>query len=221
MANIEINVRPETSEDYRAVEWLTREAFWNLHVPGCDEHLVAHKLRGSAAFIPQLDFVAESEGRLVGNIMYSHAKVVDKQGGEHAVICFGPLSVLPAYQGQGVGEALVRHSLAKAAELGYSAVIIYGAPGYYSRFGFEKAEDYKITTAEGKCIDALQVLPLKKDALAGVRGRFVEDEVFQLCEEETEAFEKTFPPKMKRVTLSQHAFQAILKTLHDPDPEDE
>ena len=88
-------IRRETENDYRTVEELTREAFWNLYVPGCTEHFVLHNLRKSRDFIPELDFIAEKEGQIVGNIVYSRGIIRDAQGAEHTVLCFGPVSVLP------------------------------------------------------------------------------------------------------------------------------
>ena len=93
-----IVIRNEDKKDSRIVEELTREAFWNLYVPGCSEHFVLHNLRDSVDFIPELDFVTEKEGRIVGHIAYSRGKIIDKQGKEREVISFGPLSVLPEFQ---------------------------------------------------------------------------------------------------------------------------
>lgn len=71
---LDINLRLEKPEDHRLVEELTREAFWGTNNPGCDEHFLVHKLRTVSAFVPELDFVAEVDGKIVGNIMYSDAK---------------------------------------------------------------------------------------------------------------------------------------------------
>ena len=99
-------IRRETQEDYRRVEELTRRAFWNLYVPGCSEHYLAHILRDHADFIPELDLVAELEGSIIGNIMYTKASLTDEDGTEKPILTFGPISVLPEYQRQGCGKAL-------------------------------------------------------------------------------------------------------------------
>jgi predicted N-acetyltransferase YhbS len=112
-------IRREQAQDYRAVEVLTRDAFWDLYKPGCDEHLVLHKMRDVPAFVPELDFVATIGDVVVGNIVYSKAKVVDEQGKEHEVLCMGPLGVVPAYQKQGIGRALIEYSTDKAREMGF------------------------------------------------------------------------------------------------------
>jgi predicted N-acetyltransferase YhbS len=143
-------IRNERNNEYRMVEELTREAFWNLYVPGCNEHFCLHNIRYSNDFISELDFVAELDGKIVGNIVYTQGRVIDNTGRIHGVICFGPVSVLPFYQRQGIGSTLIKNSLDKAKSLGYTAVCIYGDPRYYSRFGFRCAERYDITNSEGK-----------------------------------------------------------------------
>ena len=94
-----ITIRNETESDFREVEILTRKAFWNVNVPGCDEHYLAHVLRNHEDFIPELDLVAETEdGEIVGNVMYTKAKLVEESGTELSILTFGPISVHPDYQ---------------------------------------------------------------------------------------------------------------------------
>jgi len=193
----QFTIRLEREEDYRAVENLTREAFWNHHVPGCDEHYLAHVLRESGCFLPELDFVAECDGALVGNIMYTRANVLCDSGETLPVLSFGPLSVLPSWQGKGVGSALVNHSLKKAAELGYNAVLIYGDPAFYSRLGFRSAESFGIGTMYDTYADALQALEMVADALREKAGRFAEDHAYEVDEAASAEFDQTFPPKEK------------------------
>ncbi len=197
----QFTIRLEQPEDYRAVENLTREAFWNHHVPGCDEHYLAHVLRESGCFLPELDFVAVSDGELVGNIMYTRANVLCDSGETLPVLSFGPLSVLPDWQGKGIGSALVNHSLKKAAELGFNAVLIYGDPAFYSCLGFRSAESFTIGTMDDYYADALQALELVADALREKAGRFAEDHAYEVDEAASAAFDKTFPPKEKQEGL--------------------
>ena len=198
-----IEIRLEIIKDYEEVENLTREAFWDLYQPGCDEHLLAHKLRKVEAFIPKLDFVAELDGQIVGNIMYSKAKIVDKNGTDHEVLSFGPLSVLPSYQKSGIGAKLVNHTIELAKVMGNKAIVIFGNPDYYHRFGFVNAEMHHITTGDGENFDAFMALELYKGALQGITGKFHEDPVFQVSKVELEAFEKKFPYKEKHITDTQ------------------
>ncbi len=207
---MDIFIRPEESKDYRIVEELTREAFWNLHVPGCNEHLLAHNLRSCGAFVSELDFVAESGGEVAGNIMYCRSKVIREDGTEHEVLTFGPVSVWPKLQSKGIGAALIRHSLTVAADMGFTAVLIYGDPAYYVRFGFKPAQAYDIRTAHGRFHQALQALELVPGALNGISGRFCEDEAYNVDDAELEAFDATFTPKEKFVTESQKKFLELL-----------
>jgi predicted N-acetyltransferase YhbS len=192
---VSITLRLERPEDYRAVENLTREAFWKFMSPTCDEHYLVHLLRAVPAFLPELDFVAEMDGELVGHVMYSRAKVVDDGGKETEVLTFGPLSVLPTYWHCGVGSALMRHSIRGAKQMGYRAIVFYGHPDYYPRFGFRNAKAFGITTPNGKNFDALMAMPLYDGALDGVSGAFHEDPVFAMKSEKAEVFNRAFPHK--------------------------
>ena len=198
-----IKIRLEKEKDYKEVENLTREAFWDIYQPGCDEHLLAHKLRKVEAFVPELDFVAEFDHRIVGNIMYSKAKVIDGKGLEHEVLTFGPLSVLPSHQKLGVGSALIKHTRKLAAEMGFKAVIIFGNPAYYHRYGFVNAERFHITTSEGANLEPFMALEIYEGALQGIEGRFHEDDVFKIDPAELEVFERNYPYREKHVTDTQ------------------
>lgn len=204
-------LRLETPADYSTVERITREAFWNHHVPGCDEHYLAHVLRQAECFLPELDFVAELDGTVVGNIMYTKARIVGDDAAEYPVLSFGPISVLPEVQGRGIGGRLIRHTLALAKEKGHTAVLIYGDPDYYCRFGFVPAEQYSIGTRYNTYAAALQAVELLPGALAGKAGLFYEDEAYEIDPQEAEAFDCRFPTKEKIAGLaSQAKFQQHL-----------
>ena len=212
--SIKPQLRPETREDFGQVEWLTREAFWNVHVPGCNEHYLAHVLRDSPDFIAELDYVAMVDGKLVGNIMYAFSEIRDNAGKATQVLTFGPVSVLPEYQGKGIGKALITHTLELAGAMGHKIVVIYGDPAYYCRFGFVAGELHGIRTSEGMFSPALQVKELVPDALAGISGSFHEAEVYQLNPEVPEAFEQAFAPKEKFSTPTQKRFLDLLSQSH-------
>ena len=148
-----VTIRLERAEDYRETEKLIREAFWDVYKPGCDEHLIAHKLRETPAFVRELDLVACEKERIVGNIMYSRSRVLGPNGEAHEVLCLGPVSVLPAQQGRGVGRRLIEESLARARELGFCGVFLMGDPAYYAKFGFRKAEEFGVAASDGKSHD--------------------------------------------------------------------
>ena len=190
-----ITIRLETEDDFRETEILTRDAFWDLFQPGCVEHLMLHNLRQVAAFVPELDFVAVHENRIIGNIIYSKAKIVSQSDQDHEILCMGPLSVLPQYQRKGVGSKLFNHSVVIARKLGYKAVILFGHPEYYKRFGFVNAQKFNIKTSEGENFDAFMALELYENSLKGIEGRFYGDKVFHVDPAELEEFEKGFPYK--------------------------
>lgn len=88
-------IRRETEADYRAVEELHRNAFWNVHVPGCCEHYLAHVLRKHPDFIPELDLVYELDGEIVGNVMYTKSELLEEGGNSTGILTFGPIGVAP------------------------------------------------------------------------------------------------------------------------------
>jgi predicted N-acetyltransferase YhbS len=198
-----ISIRLEEENDYREVEYLTREAFWNLYQPGCVEHLLVHKIRKVPAFVKELSFVACENDKIVGNIIHSKAKVINNQNKEFEVLCLGPIGVLPSYQGQGIGSALMHYSIDKARQLGHKAILLFGDQNYYHRFGFVNAKKYGIQTSAGENFEAFMALELYDGALNGISGKYYEDQVFKIDKDELEIFEQEFPHKEKRVTDTQ------------------
>jgi predicted N-acetyltransferase YhbS len=198
-----ITVRPEVESGYRDVEKLVREAFWDVYKPGCDEHLILHKLRKVSAFISELHFVACDNRKIVGNIVYSKAHIKNNADERFEVLCMGPISVLPKYQKKGVGSLLLDESIKKAKQLKYKAIVIFGNPQYYSKFGFRNAKFYDITTSDGHNFDAFMVLDISDNKLAGIEGRFFADPVFNIDINELNEFEMLFPYKEKHITDTQ------------------
>ncbi len=198
-----ISIRQEEEKDFKDVEYLTREAFWDIYKPGCDEHLVLHKIRKVSAFVKELNLIACDKDTIVGNIIYSRARVVNEENKEFEVLCMGPIAVLPSYQNQGIGSLLMEHSIEKARQLGYKGIVIFGNPDYYHRFGFVDAKEYNIQTSWGDNLDAFMALELYENSLKGISGKFFEDEVFKIDNDELENFEKQFPYKEKHVTDTQ------------------
>ena len=198
-----ISIRLEKEKDYRAVQNLTREAFWDLYHPGCSEHLIVHKIRKVPAFVKELSFITSIKNRIVGSIIYSKAKVIDDKDKEFEVLCMGPISVLPSFQRKGIGSLLMRHSIEKAKKIGYKAIILFGDPKYYQRFGFIDAKTYEIQTSSGENFDAFMALELRDGALSGISGKFHESRVFKVGDKELEKFEREFPYKEKHITDTQ------------------
>jgi len=192
-----LHLRLENEEDQRIVEELTRNAFWkNTSHEVVNEHLLVHRLRQSPSFIPELNLIAELDRTIVGHVIYSRAFIRTADGSEHPVITFGPISVDPGRQNQGIGSALMRHTIGEAKRLGYAGIVVFGHPDYYPRFGFRRGAEFGLTTAEGKTFDAFMAMELQENALQNKQGSFHEDELFaNLSDEETLAFDASFPLK--------------------------
>ncbi|WP_238475983.1 GNAT family N-acetyltransferase [Clostridium manihotivorum] len=194
----EIEIRREKKDDYYNVELMTKEAFWNKHHLGCDEHYLVHKLREDKDYIPELSRIALKNGEVIGCIMYSKAQVVDGLD-IHEIVTFGPLSVAPKWQGCGVGELLLRETMKLAAGKGYKGIVIFGEPDYYPRIGFKTCDNFNITTSDGKNFDAFMAIELAQDSMKDIKGKFYESEVFEnLPKEEVEEYNKNFP-KLKKL----------------------
>lgn len=206
-----IIIRNETPSDYRIVENLTREAFWNQYVPGCDEHYLVHVMREHRDFLPELAFVLEKDGEIIGNIMYTTSMLSDKAGNQKTILTFGPVSILPRYQRQGYGKALIEYSFEKAAALGYDTVVIFGNPGNYVSRGFQSCKKHHVCLAENVYPVSLLVKELVPGALDGRTWYFHESSVGELCAdaEAAAAFDATFPPKEKRWQPSQEEFYIL------------
>lgn len=190
-----IIIRQETAADFRTVEEVVRDSFWNVYRPGCAEHFVLHCFRGNADFIPELDLVIETDGRIIGQIMYARAAIVTESGEKLPVATFGPVSVLPEYRGHGFGAQLISHSLGMASEMGFSAVMITGDLNYYKRFGFVCGKNLGVTYADDPDAEYFLALELRPDALSGVRGTYRDPDGYFPDEAALEEFDKTFPPR--------------------------
>lgn len=212
---MEIAIRRERPEDTVAVEEVTRLAFWNVHVPGCSEHLVARQLRASRDFLPELDFVAEAGGRIAGSILFSRSRVAGPNLENFEAVTFGPVSVRPELQRRGIGRALIDRGIEAARAMGFGAVIIYGNPVYYRRFGFRPGKEFDIRTADGRYAAALLALPLVPGALDGARGRFLESDAFEVDPARLAAFDSLFTPLEKGVTPTQAEFLKIASMIED------
>lgn len=169
-----LTIRLETEKDYRAVEELTREAFWNVYKPGADEHYYVHQMRNHPDFIPELAFVLELDGKIVGNIMYTKAWLEDESGARKDIISFGPLCVAPKYQRQKFGKILIEHSFEVARKMGYDVNINFGNPGNYVGRGFVSCKKKNVSfVVDGNYPAALLVCELVPDALDGRKLMYI------------------------------------------------
>ena len=198
-----MTIRLEESSDYREVENLTREAFWNVYRPGCVEHYVLHRYRDDPAFIPELDFVMEEGGRLIGHVMFSKAEIVLAGGGVLPSWTFGPISIHPDFKRKGYGLKLLNHALGKARELGVGFLCMEGNIGFYGHAGFDLASKFRIhyhgepTEAEVPYFLARELIP---GYLRGIEGTYTPPKGYFVADgnpEDFAAFEATFPAKDK------------------------
>ncbi|MHB9031824.1 MAG: GNAT family N-acetyltransferase [Anaerolineae bacterium] len=199
-----MDLRLENEQDFGEVEQLTREAFWNHYSPGCSEHLVVHKLRSSAAFVPELDYVAIEDNRIVGSIFYSKMFFGPEHRMSEDVLAFGPISVLPAYQRRGIGRRMIACTTSKARELGYKAVLITGDSRYYNPLGFTTASRYGVHLKGIPAADEavfFMAMELEAGYLSSHPGVYDFDQSFVIDQAKVDQFDKRFPPKVKREPL--------------------
>ena len=208
MNNNDFIIRRENENDYREVENLAREAFWNLSNPGCFEHYFIHIMRTHEDFIPELDYVIERDGKVIASVMYCKAKLVDEQGNEKQIVTMRPLCVLPEYQRKGYGKALLEYTFEKAKGLGYDVVINFGNPDNYVARGYKSCMKYNVCFEGDFYPAALLVKVLTDDALDGRKWFYHPSDVDAPCDDTkaVEEFDKLFPPKEKGWQPSQEEF---------------
>lgn len=201
-------IRAEKPSDYETVENLTREAFWNLNFPGCMEHYLVHLMRSHPDFIPELDFVLEVDGKVVANIMFTKAEIVNENGKSKQVISFGPLSVLPEYQRKGYGKALIEHTIKLAIDMGYGAIVIFGNPSNYVSRGFKCCKKFNVCFEGDIYPTAMLVKELKDGFFDGEKWYYRESSVNNLCydTEKVDEFDKKFNKKDKLELPCQEQF---------------
>lgn len=202
-----ITIRREKNEEQRTVEVLTRQAFWNVYGPGCTEHYVVHILRKHEDFIPELDLVAESaDGRIVGNVMYTKARLIDENGNEAVILTFGPISVHPDFQRRGISRLLLEYSFEEARRLGYQAVVIFGDPDNYVSRGFKSCSRYHVCAQDGSYPAAMLVLELIPGLLDGRKWFYQESSAYSFDPAAAEQFDRQFDPLKKEYRPSQESF---------------
>ncbi len=194
-------IRPEEKKDHAAVENLVRESFWNVYRPGCSEHFVLHVLRDDPAFVPELDFVMEKDGALIGQNMFMKTRIDADDGRTVPVLTMGPICITPALKHRGYGKALLDHSLEKAAALGFGAVLFEGNIDFYGKSGFDYASKFGIRyhdLPEGADASFFLCKELIPGYLDGITGVYQTPQGYYVDDADVEAFDKGFPPKEKR-----------------------
>lgn len=195
-----IIIRLERKEEYRKVETLVRESFWNVYRPGCMEHYVLNQLRDDPAFVPELDFVMEQNGELIGQNMFMRANIKADDGREVPIMTMGPICITPERKRQGYGKLLLDYSLERAKELGCGAVCFEGNIDFYGKSGFTYASTFGIRyhgLPEGEDASFFLCQELIPGYLDGVTGVYTTPQGYYVDEAEVEAFDQEFEPKEK------------------------
>ena len=196
----DVILRLEEPRDHRAVENLVREGFWNVYRPGCSEHYVIHVLRDDQAFVKELDFVMEKDGKLIGQNMFMRTVIRGDDGRDVPVLTMGPIGITPELKRQGYGKKLLDYSLEQAAALGYGAVLFEGNIAFYGKSGFTYARNFSIRyhdLPEGADDSFFLCRELIDGYLAGVTGVYQTPMGYYVDDLDVEAFDKAFPPKEK------------------------
>lgn len=204
-----IIIRLEKNEDYRETETLVRDSFWNVYRPGCLEHYVLNQLRNNPAFVPELDFVMEKDGKIIGQNVFVKTAIQADNGKATPILTMGPICVSPELQREGFGKRLLDYSLERAAELGFGAVCFEGNIQFYGKSGFSYASRFGIRyhgLPEGTDAPFFLCKELIPGYLDGITGEYTTPEGYFVCEENPEAFdayESTFSPKEKKTLPGQ------------------
>ena len=193
-------IRLERKEEYYETENLVREAFWNVYRPGCLEHFVLNQLRSDKAFVPELDFVMEKEGRLIGQTIFMRTFIKADDGRNIPIMTMGPISIAPEFKRQGYGKILLDFSLEEAAKLGAGAVCFEGNIDFYGKSGFLYASRFGIRypgLPQGADSSFFLCKELVAGYLDGITGEYATVQGYFVDEAQAEEFDKAFIPKEK------------------------
>ena len=196
-----IVIRLEEKSEYRKVENLVRDSFWNVYRPGCLEHYVLHKLRNDPAFVPELDLVMYQDGELIGQNMFMRTTITSDDGRSIPIMTMGPICIRNEYKRKGYGKILLDYSLEKAAALGCGALCFEGNIDFYGKSGFKEASEYGIRyhgLPEGEDASFFLCRELIPGYLDGITGEYATPKGYLIDEQEAEEFDQNFPYKEKR-----------------------
>ena len=195
-------IRLETEKDYREVENLVRESFWNVYRPGCSEHYAIHILRNDPNFVKELDFVMElkENGKLIGQNIFMKTIIKSDNGKDIPVLTMGPICIAPDFKRKGYGKILLDYSLEKAADLDFGAVLFEGNIDFYGKSGFDYSSKFGIRYHDLP-EDADSSFFLCKELIPGylneITGIYYTPKGYYVDEAKVEEFDKKFPHKIK------------------------
>ena len=196
----DVIIRLERKEEEREVETLVREAFWNVYRPGCLEHYVLNQMRNNPDFIPELNFVLEKDGKIIGQNVFVRAVIKADDGREIPISAMGPICIAPELKRQGYGKFLLDYTLERAKEFGVKALCFEGNIDFYGKSGFDYASQFGVRyhgLPEGADASFFLCKELAKGDLDGVTGEYAPPQCDFVDETEAEEFDKEFPPKEK------------------------
>ena len=203
-----LKLRKIKEEDHYDIEYVAKKAFWNLNMPGCDEHYLVHRIWNEPNYVPEISLAAEVNDSIVGFILYVRCRI-ETETGDVEVLTFGPLCVDPAYQKMGIGKELLLESIKLAKARNYKGILICGVPTYYPKFGFKTADHFGITMPDGSNFDAFMGYELQEGGLRDNKGKFFEPDSLD-CDihdeeymKQVEEFDKKFPFMEKKVLSGQ------------------
>ena len=196
-----IVIRLEEKSEYREVENLVRDSFWNVYRSGCLEHYVMNQLRNDPAFVPELDFVmylkeSDEEGKLIGQNMFMRTSIKADDGRNIPIMTMGPICIKNEYKRKEYGKILLDYSLDKAAELGCGALCFEGNIDFYGKSGFRQASEFNIRyhgLEEGQDASFFLCKELIPGYLNGITGEYATPAGYFVDEKEAEEFDKMFP----------------------------
>ena len=194
-------IRLERKEEYREVENLVRESFWNVYRPGCLEHYVLNQLRNAPAFVTDLDFVMEHNGQIIGQNLFIRAVIKADDGREIPIMTMGPICIRNDLKRQGFGKILLEYSLERAKELGCGAVCFEGNIQFYGKSGFTFASSFGIRyhgLPEGADASFFLCKELIPGYLDDITGEYAPPQEYFVDEAEAAAFDELFPKKIKQ-----------------------
>ena len=200
MNSNDVIIRSEKKDEYREVENLVRESFWNVYKPGCSEHYVIHVLRDDPAFVKELDFVMEKDGRLIGQNVFVRTVINADDGRDIDVLTMGPICIAPEMKRKGYGKLLLDYSLEKAAEMGFGAVLFEGNIDFYGKSGFDYARKFGIhyhdlpEGADDSFFLCKELIPGYLDEVIGV---YQTPQAYYVDDADVNEFDRMFPEKEK------------------------
>lgn len=198
-----INFRLEEKQDYRKVEELVRNSFWNVYCPGAKEHYVLNKFRSRDDFVKELDYVMELDDEIIGQNIFVKASVKTDDGAFLPILSMGPICIKNELKRKGYGKQLLDYTLEKAKDLGYGAVMFEGNIDFYGKSGFTTASTFGIRYPdfpEDESANFFLCKELIPGYLDDITGVYVPSDGYLVADLDPEGFESydaTFPPKEK------------------------